>query len=47
MAGLLSYIKHQHINNIVWLTADVHYAAAHYTTQARPKLRIFHHFGNS
>ena len=30
IAGLLSYIKHQHINNVVWLTADVHYAAAHY-----------------
>lgn len=30
IARLLSYIKKQHIKNIVWLTADVHYAAAHY-----------------
>ena len=30
MARLLSFIKHQHIDNVVWLTADVHYAAAHY-----------------
>jgi alkaline phosphatase D len=30
MARLLKFIKHQHINNTVWLTADVHYAAAHY-----------------
>jgi len=30
IARLLSFIKHEHIENIVWLTADVHYAAAHY-----------------
>lgn len=30
MARLLSFIKQQQIHNIVWLTADVHYAAAHY-----------------
>ncbi len=30
IAGLLSFIKHADINNVVWLTADVHYAAAHY-----------------
>lgn len=30
IAGLLKFIKRKHINNIVWLTADVHYAAAHY-----------------
>ncbi|MDX1812250.1 MAG: alkaline phosphatase D family protein, partial [Gammaproteobacteria bacterium] len=30
LARLLSFIKHNHINNVVWLTADVHYAAAHY-----------------
>jgi len=30
IARLLSFIKHKHINNIVWLTADVHYAAAHF-----------------
>ena len=30
MARLLSNIKQNNIKNIVWLTADVHYAAAHY-----------------
>lgn len=30
MADLLSFIKRAGIENIVWLTADVHYAAAHY-----------------
>ncbi|MET0065164.1 MAG: alkaline phosphatase D family protein [Candidatus Thiodiazotropha sp.] len=30
IARILSHIKHRHIRNVVWLTADVHYAAAHY-----------------
>ncbi len=30
MAGLLSFIKANRIKNVVWVTADVHYAAAHY-----------------
>lgn len=30
IANLLSFIKHEHVRNVVWLTADVHYAAAHY-----------------
>ncbi|MET0090182.1 MAG: alkaline phosphatase D family protein [Candidatus Thiodiazotropha sp.] len=30
IARILSYIKRRHIQNVVWLTADVHYAAAHY-----------------
>ncbi|MGY6278051.1 alkaline phosphatase D family protein, partial [Methylomonas sp. MgM2] len=30
IARLLKFIKRHHIANIVWLTADVHYAAAHY-----------------
>jgi alkaline phosphatase D len=30
IARLLSFIKHKSIDNVVWLTADVHYAAAHY-----------------
>ena len=29
-SGLLSFIKHAKIANVVWLTADVHYTAAHY-----------------
>ena len=30
IADLLSFIKHAGISNTVWLTADVHYTAAHY-----------------
>ena len=30
IADILSYIKGQRIQNVVWLTADVHYCAAHY-----------------
>lgn len=30
IADLLSFIKQKRIDNIVWLTADVHYAAAHF-----------------
>lgn len=30
VARLLSYVKANDIQNIVWLTADVHYTAAHY-----------------
>jgi alkaline phosphatase D len=30
IADLLSFIKHAGIANTVWLTADVHYTAAHY-----------------
>ena len=29
LARLLSFIKRQRIHNVVWITADVHYAAAH------------------
>lgn len=30
VAEILSYLKRQRIHNVVWLTADVHYCAAHY-----------------
>ncbi len=30
LADLLRFIKQKNIKNVVWLTADVHYAAAHY-----------------
>ena len=29
LADLLRFIKHNEIRNVVWITADVHYAAAH------------------
>ncbi len=44
LAGLFSYIKHEHVNNIVWLTADVHYAAAHYYDPSKAQSKDFKPF---
>jgi len=41
MADLLRFIKNQHIANIVWLTADVHYAAAHYYDPHKAQFQDF------
>jgi alkaline phosphatase D len=41
LARLFSFIKHQHIDNVVWITADVHYAAAH---QFDPRRAVFTDF---
>ena len=41
MADLLSYIKRKEIENVVWLTADVHYAAAHYYDPKQAATRDF------
>jgi alkaline phosphatase D len=41
IARLLSFIKHEGINNIIWLTADVHYAAVHYYDPAQAGTRDF------
>lgn len=30
LADILSFIKRERIRNVIWITADVHYAAAHY-----------------
>ncbi|WP_442945245.1 alkaline phosphatase D family protein [Nostoc sp.] len=35
LADLLRFIKNKNIQNVVWLTADVHYAAAHYYDPAK------------
>ncbi|MEQ1546414.1 alkaline phosphatase D family protein [Methyloglobulus sp.] len=43
-ARLLSFIKHEHINNIVWLTADVHYAAAHFYDPSKAQNKDFSPF---
>ncbi len=40
-ARLLRFIKHEEINNIVWLTADVHYAAAHFYDPAKAQTKDF------
>jgi alkaline phosphatase D len=44
IARVLRYIKSEHIKNIVWLTADVHYAAAHFYDPAKAQSREFSPF---
>ena len=44
IARLFSFIKHERIKNIVWLTADVHYAAAHYYDPAKARTKDFSPF---
>jgi len=41
---LLSHLKHQRVRNVVWLTADVHYCAAHYYNPAKAAFRDFDPF---
>ena len=41
LAELLSFIKRRNIRNIVWVTADVHYSAAH---RYEPKAAVFKDF---
>ena len=44
IARLLAEIKRAGIHNVVWLTADVHYTAAHYFDPARAKFSDFSPF---
>jgi alkaline phosphatase D len=44
MARLLREIKRAGIKNVVWLTADVHYTAAHYFDPAKAKFNDFSPF---
>lgn len=41
IADLLRFIKQNRIKNVVWVTADVHYAAAHYYDPARARFTDF------
>ena len=41
MANLLSFIKHNAIENVVWFTADVHYTAAHYYDPNKAQFQDF------
>jgi alkaline phosphatase D len=41
IAGLLGFIKQNRIKNVVWVTADVHYASATYYDPARAKFTEF------
>ena len=44
IARLLREIKRANLHNIVWLTADVHYTAAHYFDPAKAKFSDFSPF---
>jgi alkaline phosphatase D len=44
IADLLRFIKRNRIKNIVWLTADVHYTAAHYYDPSRARFTDFDPF---
>lgn len=44
IAGLLSFIKQKAIRNVVWVTADVHYAAAHHYQPQRARFTGFDPF---
>ena len=44
VAGLLRAIKQAGIKNVVWLTADVHYTAAHYYDPAKAQFSDFSPF---
>ena len=41
---MLGYLKRRRVRNVVWLTADVHYCAAHYYDPARAAFRDFDGF---
>ena len=42
LAELLSFLKAEGIRNVVWITADVHYAAAHHYDPERAAFTDFH-----
>lgn len=44
IARLLKFIKQERIRNTVWLTADVHYTAAHYFNPSKAQFADFHPF---
>ncbi|MEU5883708.1 alkaline phosphatase D family protein [Spirillospora sp. NPDC047279] len=41
IADLLSYVRRHRVHNTVWLTADVHYTAAHYYDPAKAAFKDF------
>jgi alkaline phosphatase D len=43
-AQIFSFLKRQDIRNVVWLTTDVHYTAAHYFDPARASFSDFNPF---
>jgi alkaline phosphatase D len=41
IAEVLRFIKRERVNNVVWLTADVHYTAAHYYDPRKAQTKDF------
>jgi alkaline phosphatase D len=41
IAGLLRFLRDHAVRNVVWITADVHYAAAHHYAPERARFREF------
>jgi len=44
IASLLSFLKARDVRNVVWITADVHYAAVHHYSPERAAFRDFRPF---
>ncbi len=44
IADLLAFLKAHSIHNVIWLTADVHYAASHHYSPSRAKFTEFNPF---
>jgi len=44
VAELLRFIKQRKIKNLIWVTADIHYAAAHYYDPAKAQFTEFSPF---
>lgn len=44
LADLLRFIKQKKIKNVVWITTDVHYCAAHYYNSAKAQFTDFNPF---
>jgi alkaline phosphatase D len=44
IADLLRFLRDRKVRNVVWITADVHYAAAHHYDPARARFKDFHPF---
>ena len=44
IADLLAFLKRERVRNVVWVTGDVHYAAAHHYDPARARFADFDPF---
>jgi alkaline phosphatase D len=44
IADLLRFIRHERVRNVVWITGDVHYAAAHHYDPQRARFTDFDPF---